>query len=114
MREKPEMKNQKSKRLTEEQMREGYKVLRDMSRTIVGASKYLQKKLLRKMSIEEFRSHIENLYEKNPTGCGSSFGEILCYEIHENGLTFLWLADKWEISVSFLGELIADHCKKLE
>ena len=66
------------------------------------------------MNIEEFRSHIEDLYKKNPTGCGGSFGEILCYEIHENGQTFLWLAAKWGISVSFLGEVIADHCKKLE
>lgn len=64
--------------------------------------------------IEEFENQIEQDYQKHPTGCGGSFGEILCYEIHESGLTFKWLAKKWGISVTFLGELIADHCKKLE
>ncbi|KKL65831.1 hypothetical protein LCGC14_2151030, partial [marine sediment metagenome] len=66
----------------------------------------------------EFRIVIEERYKENPTGCGESFDEILCYEIHhgsdgehEGGLTFLWLADKWGIEVSFLGELIYDHCK---
>ena len=63
--------------------------------------------------IEEFKNQIEQDYQKHPTGCGGSFGEILCYEIHESGLTFKWLAKKWGISVAFLGELIADHCKKL-
>jgi len=55
---------------------------------------------------------------------------MLCYEIHEEpvnprmrtktrndgfctGLTFRELAEKWGITVAFLGELIADHCKKL-
>ena len=33
---------------------------------------------------------------------------------YETGLTFKELAQKWGITVSFLGELIADHCKKLE
>ncbi len=70
--------------------------------------------------INNLRKQIVNQYKDNPTGCGNSFGEILCYEIHhgsdgehENGLTFLWLAKKWNISVSMLGELIADHCRKL-
>lgn len=53
-------------------------------------------------------------YQENPTGCGGSFGEILCYEIHENGLTFKCLAEKWGISLPSLGELIWDHCKRLE
>lgn len=53
-------------------------------------------------------------YLDHPTGCGSSFGELLCYEIHQNGLTFNWLAKKWGISVTTLGELIYDHCKRLE
>jgi hypothetical protein len=68
-----------------------------------------------------FRDKIEREYTDNPTGAGNSFDEILCYEIHhgsdgehEGGLTFLWLADKWGISVSFLGELIHDHCIGLE
>jgi hypothetical protein len=30
------------------------------------------------------------------------------------GLTFKELAEKWGISVSFLGKLIADHCRRLE
>jgi hypothetical protein len=64
--------------------------------------------------INKFRDQIEASYQSHPTGCGGSFGEILCYEIHSNGLTFKWLAEKWGISVSFLGELIADHCNKLE
>ena len=68
----------------------------------------------------EFRTVIEERYEENPTGCGNSFDEILCYEIHHGadgvhtgGLTFKWLAKKWNISLPFLGELISDHCKKL-
>ena len=67
-----------------------------------------------KRKIEKFRNKIEQDYQKHPTGCGGSFGEILCYEIHENNLTFLWLAEKWHISVTFLGKVIADHCEKLE
>lgn len=64
--------------------------------------------------IERLRSMIEEQYEKHPTGCGGSFGEILCWEIHTNGLTFIWLAEKWGISLPTLGELIYDHCKRLE
>ena len=64
--------------------------------------------------IERLGRLIEEQYKANPTGCGGSFGEILCWEIHTNGLTFLWLADKWGISVTTLGELIYDHCKRLE
>ena len=64
--------------------------------------------------IKAFRKRIEVLYGRFPTGCGNSFGEILCWEIHQNGQTFLWLAERWEVSVTFLGEVIADHCKRLE
>jgi hypothetical protein len=64
--------------------------------------------------IERLRRLIEEAYEKHPTGCGGSFGEILCWEIHENGKTFRWLAKKWGLSLSTLGELIYDHCKRLE
>lgn len=84
-----------------------------------------------KQKINQFREHIENSYKKTPTGCGGGFGEILCFELHDQpinsrmgvktfnngfctGLTFKEIADKWGINVSFLGELIADHCKKLE
>jgi len=81
--------------------------------------------------IEQFREYIERAYSEHPTNCGGSFGEILCYEIHSQpvnprlkhkthsggfymGLTFKELAQKWGISVSFLGDLIAEHCRKLE
>lgn len=60
------------------------------------------------------RKRIEEAYQNNPTGCGGSFGEILCWEIHTNGLTFEWLAEKWGVSLPTLGELIWDHCKRLE
>lgn len=75
------------------------------------------------MNIDFFRIEIESMYSKCPTGCGGSFGEILCFELHSQpvnprglgytGLTFKELAAKWGITVSFLGELIADHCNKL-
>jgi hypothetical protein len=64
--------------------------------------------------IERLRRLIEEQYRSHPTGCGASFGELLCYEIHERGLTFKWLAEKWGISLPTLGELIHDHCKRLE
>ena len=64
--------------------------------------------------LETLRQSIETQYLNNPTGCGGSFGELLCYEIHSNGLTFKWLADKWGINLSTLGELICDHCKRLQ
>lgn len=64
--------------------------------------------------VETLMEMIEDQYRDHPTGCGSSFGELLCYEIHINGLTFCWLAEKWGISLSLLGELVADHCRRLE
>ena len=83
------------------------------------------------MDVKQFRKHIEKTYQKHPTNCGGSFGEILCFELHDQpinprmshktfnngfstGLTFKELADKWGISVSFLGKLIADHCIKID
>ncbi len=82
--------------------------------------------------LEQFRTMIEQRYEQHPTGCGGSFGEVLCYEIHcgdqaefldyqasiaKNGVfagcDFKHLAKKWGISLEFLGGLILDHCKKL-
>ena len=85
-------------------------------------------------AVVAFREHIEKTYDAHPTGCGGSFGELLCYEIHDcptksdkafpafhdggegssRGLDFKRLAAKWGVSVSFLGELIADHCRRLE
>ena len=82
--------------------------------------------------IIQFRKHIEEIYHKGRINTnGGSFGEILCYELHEQpvsrrmhiktstdgfctGLTFKELAEKWGISVSFLGGLLAYHCKRLE
>lgn len=64
--------------------------------------------------VEALRRLIEEQYADHPTGCGASFGEILCYEIHGAGMTFAWLAQKWSISLPTLGELIFDHCKRLE
>lgn len=64
--------------------------------------------------IERLRLLIEGQYARKPTGCGGSFDELLCYEIHKGGLTFKWLAEKWGISLPTLGELIWDHCKGLE
>ncbi len=65
-------------------------------------------------NLDYMRWLIEEQYVEHPTGCGGSFGELLCWEIHENGKTFIWLAEKWGISVTTLGELIYDHCKRLE
>ncbi len=68
-------------------------------------------------SVEEFRDFIEARYAKgqpDDTGCGYSFGEILCWEIHSNGQTFVWLAEKWGITCCFLGDVIADHCRRME
>ncbi|MBW7995339.1 MAG: hypothetical protein FVQ81_01960 [Candidatus Glassbacteria bacterium] len=80
--------------------------------------------------VEKFRRDIEDRYAQHPTGGGGSFGEIICFELHSQpvnprmtcrsstgfstGLTFRELAEKWGVSVSFLGELIADHCAKLD
>ena len=64
--------------------------------------------------VDRFRRLIEEQYQAYPTGCGDSFGELLCWEIHSNGMTFKWLAQKWGISLPILGELIFDHCKRLE
>lgn len=64
--------------------------------------------------IERFRRLIEEQYLANPTDAGGSFGEILCHEIHGNGMTFIWLAQKRGISLPTLGELIWDHCKRLQ
>ena len=64
--------------------------------------------------IGRFRRLIEEQYAVQPTGCGASVGEILCWEIHSNEMTFGRLAQKWGVGLSTLGELIWDHCKRLE
>lgn len=66
--------------------------------------------------VENFREHVEVLYNHTALGSGSRggcFGSILCDEIHHEGLHFKALAEKWHITVPFLGEVIADHCKRL-
>jgi len=62
----------------------------------------------------DIRDNIVKQYKSHPTGCGGSFGELLCYEIHTNNLTFITLAKKWGISLPTLGELIKDHCDRLQ
>ena len=52
-------------------------------------------------------------YERQPTGRGATFGKILRYEIRVGRVTFAWLAEKREVSLPTLGELIWDHCKQL-
>lgn len=64
--------------------------------------------------LERLRRLIVQAYADHPTGCGNSFGELLCWEIHTNRQTFIWLAEKWGVSLPTLGELIWDHCKRLE
>jgi hypothetical protein len=63
--------------------------------------------------LERIRRLIEEQYIECPTGCGASFEELLCYELHDGGLTFRALAQKWNIGLPTLGSLIADHCKRL-
>ena len=79
--------------------------------------------------LEYLRESVVSAYQHHPTGCGGSFGEILCYELHTQpinprmrdrtisgnctGLTFKELAAKWGISTTLLGELVADHFRRL-
>jgi len=63
--------------------------------------------------LQRLRRLIEEQYFPRPTGTGGSFGEILCHEIHQNGMTFIWLAQKWGLSLPTLGELIWDHCNRV-
>lgn len=70
--------------------------------------------------IEECRRRVEEQYAHTKLGSGSiggCFGSILCSELHGpsgDGLDFRSLAEKWGISLPVLGELIWDHCKRLE
>lgn len=64
--------------------------------------------------LTQTRNHIVEQYRDHSTGCGSSFGELLCYELHSNNITFIRLAKKWGISLPTLGELIKDHCDRLQ
>lgn len=72
--------------------------------------------------IESCRRLVEEQYSETRLSSGSvggCFGSILCSELHHGGpdgggLHFTALAAKWGIPVSVLGELIWDHCKRLE
>ncbi len=81
--------------------------------------------------IRAFRKHVEKTYMSAQFADYTGFDEILCHEMHSQpinprmgiktgndgfctGLTFKELAQKWGISVSFLGRLIKDHCERLE
>lgn len=71
--------------------------------------------------IESCRRRVEEQYAHTPLSSGAvggCFGSILCSELHHgsdgNGLHFSALAAKWGIPVTVLGELIADHCRRLE
>lgn len=72
--------------------------------------------------LETLRREVEEEYchiELSSGSVGGCFGSILCSELHHGGpsgggLHFKALAAKWGIPVSVLGELIWDHCKRLE
>jgi hypothetical protein len=73
--------------------------------------------------IESCRRRVEEQYAHTELGSGSvggCFGSILCHELHmgndpeQAGLHFSALAEKWGIPVTVLGELIWDHCRRLE
>ena len=71
--------------------------------------------------VESCRCEVERQYSQTRLASGSvggCFGSILCSELHHGldgkGLHFTALAEKWGIPVSLLGELIWDHCKRLE
>jgi hypothetical protein len=72
--------------------------------------------------IESCRRRVEEQYAHTTLSSGSvggCFGSILCSELHHGGphgegLHFSALAAKWNIPVSMLGEIIADHCRRLE
>lgn len=72
--------------------------------------------------IEDCRRRVVDQYTGQTLGSGETngcFGSILCHEIHHGGpectgLSFIHLAEKWGIPVSVLGEVIYDHCKRLE
>jgi hypothetical protein len=71
--------------------------------------------------IESCRRRVEEQYAHTTLssgGIGGCFGSILCSELHYgrngNGYDFSALAEKWGIPVTVLGELIADHCRRLE
>ena len=64
---------------------------------------------------ESHLGRLRRLIEEQYTGVYlGGFGEILCHELHNGNIHFKALANKWGISLTTLGELIWDHCKRLE
>ena len=60
------------------------------------------------------RQSIVKQYQPTNSDCKGDFGQILCHEIHTGNLDFIRLAKKWGISLPTLGELIKDHCDRLQ
>ena len=63
--------------------------------------------------LARLRRLIDGSYEAQPTGCGASFGEILCWEIHSNGDDVRLAGEEVGSLLPTLGELVWD-CKRLE
>ncbi len=71
--------------------------------------------MMEETHLSYLRRTIEDQYEAlGGTGCGTSFGELLCHELHTQQRTFVELAAHWNVSLATLGELIWDHCKRME
>ncbi len=55
--------------------------------------------------INKFIEQTERMYSFYPTGCGESFGEILCYEIHTEpinpGMDWKTLTDGYNTGLTF-------------
>jgi len=64
--------------------------------------------------LSHLRETITKQYSNTGLDCIGDFGQILCWEIHSNDMTFIYLASKWGISLPTLGELIKDHCDRLQ
>ena len=60
------------------------------------------------------RERIVMQYQSTNLDCVGDFGQILCYEIHIGNLDFIRLAKKWGVSLPTLGDLIKDHCDRLQ
>ena len=69
-------------------------------------------------ALDEFRTDRQKYHTKTqgPTGCGETFSELLCHDLHTKdgeiygGYDFRELASRFGISLESLGEIILDHC----
>ena len=66
-----------------------------------------------RMWIVKAHSEDYNKFQELPLDSRADFGELLCWEIYTNGMSFVHLAEKWNLSLDCLGELMADHCRRL-